>query len=160
MTIQEIDPHDPAVCAAELASHVDRLVRALNYATRPGDPRLGSVPDAYCVIGALREAMSKLPQTCHQLAAAIQRSHASGELRAVPGFPHAGDPGQAVWVAAAALGEAAETCTAAGAAFGHAQSAVSGIAHERPDRSRTSRYRTRRAPSASGQRTPDRGFER
>ncbi|WP_019874476.1 hypothetical protein [Sporichthya polymorpha] len=160
MTIQEIDPHDPAVSAAELASHLDRLVRTLNYATRPGDSRLGGVPDAYCVLGALREAMSKLPQACHQLAAAIQHSHSSGELRAVPGFPHAGDPGQAVWVAATALGEAAETCAAAGAAFGHAQSAVSGIAHERPDRTRTTRYRTRPAPSGSAQRTPGRGIER
>lgn len=158
MTIQEIDPNDPAMSAAELASHLDGVVRALNYETRPGDPRLGGVPDAYCVIGAIREAMSKLPQACHQLAAAIQQSHASGELHAVPGFPHAGNPGQAVWVAAAALGEAAETCAAAGAAFGHAQSAVSGIAHEPPDRSRTSRHR--RAPSGSAQQTSDRGLER
>lgn len=158
MTIQEIDPHDPAVSAAELASHLDRLVRALNYATRPGDPRLRSVPDAYCIIGSLREAMSKLPQACHQLAAAIQGSHASGDLRAVPGFPHAGDPGQAVWIAAAALGEAAGACAAVGAAFGHAQSAVSGIAHEPLDRSRTSRYRP--APSGSAQQTPGRGFDR
>ena len=52
MTLLEIDPHDPAVSAAELARHIDGLVRALNYATRPGDERLSTGPDAYSVIGA------------------------------------------------------------------------------------------------------------
>jgi hypothetical protein len=160
MSLPEIDPHDPTISAAELARHIDGLVRALNYATRPGDHRLASVPDAYSVIGALREAMSKLPQACHQIAASIQRSHASGELLAVPGFPHAGDPRMATWAAAAALGDAAETCAAAGAAFGQAQSAVSGIAHEGSDPVPPRCYRTRRPSSPSAPPTANRELRR
>lgn len=55
-----VDPHDPNITAVELARHLDDLVRALNYATRPGDPRLGNAPDAYSVLGALREALGKV----------------------------------------------------------------------------------------------------
>lgn len=56
------DPRDPAVTAVELARHLDDVAHALNYATRPGYPRLSQVPDAYALRGPLRDALANCPR--------------------------------------------------------------------------------------------------
>lgn len=128
-----VDPHDPELTALRIARHLAEVVRALNYATRPGDGRLDNGPDAYSVIGALREAMAKLPQACGQLAALLHAHDSEGGLRAERGFAHAGDPRQAVVTAAAMLGDAADASARASGALGRAQSAISGLSHGEPE---------------------------
>lgn len=149
-----MDPHDPAISAAALARHLDDVVRALNYATRPGDPRLGNVPDAYAVLGALHEAMAKLPQACTQIAAGLHRHESTGWLRAEQRWPHAGQPREAVIHAAALLGDAAEASATAAESFGRAQAAISGLSHDQqtPKTARRARLAepAQRQPAASG----------
>lgn len=127
-----VDPHDPSINAVQLARHLDEVVRALNYATRPGDRRLDNVPDAYDVLGALREATAKLPQALGQIAAVLHHQERAGQLHAGSGFPHAGDPRTAIVMATVALRDAAGATASASTALGQAQTAVSGLSHAEP----------------------------
>lgn len=142
--LQPVDPHDPGISAIQIARRVDELVRALNYATRPGDPRLDNVPDTYSILGALREALGKLPQACTQLAVGLHDYETTGPLRAEQGWPHAGNPREAIVHAAAMLGEAADSSALAGDALGRAQTAISGVSHGVPEKTSTRRAETHR----------------
>jgi hypothetical protein len=124
-----VNVHDPRLSAVRIAGQLDDLARALTYTTRPGDPRLGRVPDIYSVLGSLHEALAKLPQICGQIATALGHHEVGGQLRAAPGFPHAGDPRLAVIEAVAELRVAAAATAAASTALVHAQSAISGLSH-------------------------------
>lgn len=143
-----VSPHDLRVTAAQLARHLDDVVRALNYATRPGDPRLGNVPDAYCILGALREALAKLPQARTQIAVGLHRHEGTGQLRAEQGWPHASHPREAIVHAAALLGDASDAIAAAGHALGQAQSAISGLSHDFAGQSTTHTAAPNRSPAA------------
>lgn len=127
-----VNVHDPRLSAVRIAGQLDDLARALNYTTRPGDPRLGRVPDIYSVLGSLHEALAKLPQTCGQIATALGHHEAAGHLCAAPGFPHAGDPRLAVIEAVAELQVAAAATAAASTSLAHAQTAISGLSHTEP----------------------------
>jgi hypothetical protein len=128
--IQVVDVHDPGTSAAQIARLIDHHLRALNYATRAGDPRLTSATEVYTVVGALREALAKLPQACHQLSEFLERQRDAGALSAVAGFPHAGRPVESVATAAAELHRAASGAGTAAAALGRAHTAVSGLADQ------------------------------
>jgi hypothetical protein len=127
-----VDPHDANMNAIQLARHLDEVVRALNYATRPGDRRLDNVPDAYDVLGALREATAKLPQALGQIAAILHHQERANQLDAARGFPYAGDPRTAIVMATVALRDAAGATASASTALSQAQTAISGLSHTEP----------------------------
>jgi hypothetical protein len=125
-----VDVHDAGLTAVRVAHQLDELARALNYATLPHAPRLEYVADVYTVLGSLQAALSKLPQTCGQLASFLERQQSAGVLRAERGFPHAGRPSVAVEEAVFKLAQAAVAANVTATAFGRSQTAISGLSHD------------------------------
>jgi hypothetical protein len=131
-----VDVHDPTISAADVAQRIDELAGALTYATRVGDPRLRGAADAYRILGVLQETLTKLPQVCAQIAVFLDRQLGAGALVAEDGFAHAGAPGRAVAVAAAALDRAAGFAIGSSTALGRAHDAISGLSQVPPERAR------------------------
>lgn len=147
-TARTVELYDPGPAAVDIAHQLDELVRALNYALMPRHPRLDCAA-VYSVLGSLQAALSNLPQACGQLVAHLARQQAAGVLDVATGFPHAGQPEAAVEEARFRLRAAAGAADLSSAAFGRAQSAISGLSQDdtAPTPVRSSRRHASHAPA-------------
>jgi hypothetical protein len=94
--------------AATIAARISEDVRALIYATLPHEdyPGLDGPVDAHTTIGALREAVGRLPQALDQIAAFLATQARRPGL-ADDFSRYRGNPGRAVTQTAAALRDTA-----------------------------------------------------
>jgi hypothetical protein len=125
-----VDPHDPSINAVQLARHLDQVVRAMNYATRPRGPASGQRARR------VRRA-GRTPRGDREAAAGDQPDRLCPSTPGAERPParrkrHAGDPRTAIVTAAVALHDAAGATASASTAVGEAQAAISGLSSAEP----------------------------
>lgn len=125
-------PHSPER-TRQLADTAAEAVRALNYATLPGQGGLTYPGDAYDLLAGLGTLAERLPQLCQQVARWLTDEQRAGHLVEGAHGPCGGSDALAVAHAADALSRAAGSAVVLRGMLGRAQSDISAVSYAGPD---------------------------
>ena len=125
-------PHSPER-TRRIADTAAEAVRALNYATLPGQGGLTYPGDAYDLLAALGTLAERLPQLCQQVARWLTDEQRAGHLVEGAHGPCGGSDALAVAHTADALTRAAWSAVVLRGMLGRAQSDISAVSYAGPD---------------------------